>query len=125
MITVSMSRSASRALDVRSRNNDSGVVIHTSGGFFACRVRSDWGVSPVLMPTEMGGIVTPERAAICSRPIKGLRRLRSMSEARALSGETYSTRLRSAGGVCASESNAARNAARVLPEPVGAIRTAS
>ncbi len=41
MITVSMSLGASRALDVSSRNNDSGVVIHTSGGFFACRVRSD------------------------------------------------------------------------------------
>src|SRR6516165_1009172 len=48
-----------------------------------------------------------------------------MSTASALSGEMYSTRQRSFGsggaGVLASRSSAQRNAARVLPDPVGAI----
>src|SRR5215475_12659672 len=48
-----------------------------------------------------------------------------MSTASALSGEMYSTRQRSFGsagtGVLASRSSAHRNAAKVLPDPVGAI----
>jgi hypothetical protein len=51
-----------------------------------------------------------------------------MSAASALSGDTYRTRSRrSAGtaGATASRSIAARNAASVLPEPVGAITSAS
>src|SRR5262244_997580 len=48
-----------------------------------------------------------------------------MSTASALSGEMYSTRQRSFGsggaGLLASRSSAHRNAARVLPDPVGAI----
>src|SRR5215471_17681427 len=48
-----------------------------------------------------------------------------MSTASALSGEIYSTRQRSFGlagaGLLASRSSAHRNAARVLPDPVGAI----
>src|SRR3981081_338717 len=52
-------------------------------------------------------------------PTSGPRRLRSTSMARAFSGETYTTR-HPAGSGYSSWSIAARNAARVLPEPVGA-----
>ena len=62
-------------------------------------------------------------------PVRGLRRLRSTSTASALSGDTYSTRQRlwgsAGGGVEVSWSSAARNAARVLPEPVGATTSTS
>src|SRR3954447_16471228 len=62
-------------------------------------------------------------------PVSGLRRLRSTSTARALRGETYSTRQRllgsAGGGSAASRSRDQRNAAKVLPEPVGATTRAS
>ena len=51
-----------------------------------------------------------------------------MSTASALSGEMYSTRNRiagSAGGSAARRSSAQRNAASVLPEPVGATTSVS
>ena len=96
MMTVSTSASAARACEVNSRYNDSGVVIHTSGGCLACRVRSLCGVSPVRTPTVMGSVGVPvSRDATCSRPTSGLRKLRSISEASAFSGETYSTLPRS------------------------------
>src|SRR5205085_9932893 len=53
------------------------------------------------------------------------RRFRSMPTARALSGEMYSTRQRCFGSagtrLPASRSSAHRNAASVLPDPVGAM----
>ncbi len=52
MITVSTSRSRSRAFEVSSRNRDSGVVISTSGGRRSIRWRSVGGVSPVRTPTS-------------------------------------------------------------------------
>src|SRR4029077_7805771 len=55
-------------------------------------------------------------------PAIGDPRLRSMSTARALSGETYTTRQPRA-GVWISWSIDERNAARVLPDPVGAMRS--
>ncbi len=73
----------------------------------------------------IGAISTPSRRATCIRPTSGLRKLRSMSAASALSGDTYKIRPRSSGGECVSESSAAKKAASVLPEPVGALRTAS
>ncbi len=88
MITVSMPRSDSRADDVSSRNSDSGVVINTSGGRFANARRSSAGVSPVRMPTVMSGSGRPSRAAAWRMPTSGVRRLRSTSTARALSGLT-------------------------------------
>ncbi len=130
MMMVSTSANAARACEVNNKYSDSGVVIHTSGGFLACLVRSLWGVSPVRTATRIGAIspvptCAPARCAICCSPTSGLRRLRSISKASAFNGETYSTRFRSALGVCCSRSSAARNAARVLPDPVGATRTAS
>ena len=57
-------------------------------------------------------------------PVSGVRRLRSTSTASAFSGDTYSTRVPAVGGrgsLSASRSMAHRNAASVLPEPVGAM----
>ena len=57
-------------------------------------------------------------------PASGARRFFSTSKARARSGEMYSTRVRwvrsSVGGVVTSRSMDERNAASVLPLPVGA-----
>src|SRR6185436_10720786 len=56
-------------------------------------------------------------------PASGARRLRSTSTARALSGDTYSTRQRRAFGGCGENINRSRhhrNAVNVLPLPVGA-----
>src|SRR5262245_24812878 len=127
-ITVSTAASASRAWDVSSRNRDSGVVMRMSGGVRAKRRRSSAGVSPVRIATEISGSGAPAPAAAARRPASGERRLRSMSAASALSGETYSTRRRSragTGGAAASRSIADRNAASVLPEPVGATTRTS
>ncbi len=77
----------------------------------------------------MSGSGRPRRTDSCRIPVSGLRRLRSTSTARAFRGETYRTRQRflgsAGGGVEASRSRAARNAARVLPEPVGATTSTS
>jgi hypothetical protein len=127
-ITVSMWARASRALEVSSRNSDSGVVMRMSGGWFWKRRRASAGVSPVRMPTVMSGRGRSWPAAAARSPARGARRLRSMSAARALSGETYRTRRRwrsGTGGAVARRSMADRNAARVLPEPVGATTSTS
>jgi hypothetical protein len=87
-ITVSTPRSDSRADEVSSRNNDSGVVIRMSGGRLAKARRSCVGVSPVRMPTVMSGGAMPSRCAACRMPVSGVRRLRSTSTAKALSGLT-------------------------------------
>ncbi len=128
-ITVSTPASASRVADVSIRNSDSGVVIRMSGGRVARARRSAGGVSPERMPTFTSGSGSPRRTASWRMPVSGLRRLRSTSTARAFSGETYSTRQRflgsAGGGVEASWSRAARNAASVLPDPVGATTSTS
>ena len=57
-------------------------------------------------------------------PVNGVRRLRSTSTASAFSGDTYSTRVPARAGLGSDEASlsmAHRNAASVLPEPVGAI----
>ena len=123
-ITVSMPRSASRADDVSSKNSDSGVVIRMSVGWRANWRRSSVDVSPDRMATVMSGCGRPNRIEACRMPASGARRLRSTSTARAFSGLTYSTRQRRIGssgiGSAASRSSAERNAASVLPDPVGA-----
>ena len=128
-MTVSTPRSVSRALEVSSRNSDSGVVISTSGGLLASLRRSSAAVSPVRTATLMSGSATPRLRAACRIPVSGARRFRSMSVASALRGEMYSTRHRRlgsvGGGVAASRSSAHRNAASVLPEPVGAMTSVS
>ena len=128
-ITVSMPVRASRVADVSIRNRDSGVVIRMSGGRVERARRSAAGVSPERMPTFTSGSGRPRRTDSWRMPVRGLRRLRSTSTARALRGETYRTRQRflgsAGGGVAASWSRAARKAARVLPEPVGATTSTS
>ena len=124
-ITVSTLRRVSLAWEVSSRNSDSGVVIRMSGGWPASLRRSSAAVSPVRTPTRMSGSARPRRLAAWPTPASGERRLRSMSTARAFSGEMYSTRQRCCGsagtGSVASLSIAHRNAASVFPDPVGAI----
>ncbi len=109
-ITVSTPRSASRAFEVSSRNSDSGVVIRMSGGRADSRRRSSGAVSPVRTATWMSGSATPMAWAVCRIPVSGARRFRSISTARAFSGEMYSTRQRSLGssgtGATASRSSA-------------------
>ena len=128
-ITVSTPRSISLALEVSSRNNDSGVVIRMSGGRLASLRRSSAAVSPVRIATPMSGSGSPSRCDACLIPVSGERRFRSMSTASAFSGETYSTRQRrflsAGGGVAASLSIAHRNAASVFPDPVGATTSVS
>ncbi len=126
---VSTDRSVSRAWEVSSRNSDSGVVIRMSGGAVASLRRSSVAVSPVRTATVMSGSGSPSRCAACLIPVSGERRFRSMSTASAFSGETYSTRQRCLGsagrGTAASLSIAHRNAASVLPDPVGAMTRVS
>lgn len=111
------------------RKRDSGVVMRMSGGRVAIERRSAAGVSPDRIPTRTSGSGSPSRTDSCRIPASGLRRLRSTSTASAFIGETYSTRQRrrasAGGGVAASRSSAARNAASVLPDPVGATTSTS
>ena len=86
-MTVSTLRRVSRALEVSSRNSDSGVVISTSGGLLASFRRSSAAVSPVRTATWMSGSSRPRFRAACRIPVSGARRFRSMSVASALSGE--------------------------------------
>ena len=62
---------ASRALEVSSRNSDSGVVMRMSGGWAGKRRRTSAGVSPVRMPTVMSGSGWSRRAAAARRPARG------------------------------------------------------
>ncbi len=123
-MTVWTPRRVSRAEDVSSRYSDSGVVIKMSGGSRSRRRRSRASVSPVRTPTVgTWGSGVPRVAAASWMPASGARRFFSMSTASARSGETYRTRVRSSragGGAAASRSIAHRNAASVLPDPVGA-----
>jgi hypothetical protein len=122
-MTVSTDRSRSRAFEVSSRNSDSGVVIRMSAGARWNRVRSPAGVSPVRTAMTGAWKAAPVDCATLAIPASGARRLRSTSTARALSGETYTTRQRS--DASGNSSNIRRlsdhrNAASVLPLPVGA-----
>src|SRR5918994_1932964 len=93
-----------------------------SGGDFVSWRGASAGVSPVREATVISGTWTPSCAAVRLMPASGARRLRSTSYVSAFSGLTYSTRtdlLPGRGSVC-SRSRHHRNAARVLPEPVGA-----
>lgn len=100
-----------------------------SGGLVTMERRSAGGVSPDRMPTRTSGSGRPRRTDSWRMPVSGERRLRSTSTARALSGDTYSTRQRffasAGGGSAARRSSEARKAASVLPEPVGATTKTS
>ena len=83
-------------------------------------------MSPVRTATVGRRWTSPRAAASFATPASGTRRFRSTSTASALSGETYRTvsRSRFAGsGENMSWSMQERNAASVLPLPVGARRS--
>ena len=105
------------------RKSDSGVVMRISGGCVTSLRRSAGGVSPDRTPTDTSGTSRPWAAAVRAMPTRGARRLRSTSTPSAFSGERYTTFVpavtASAPAWC-NRSIAQRNAASVLPEPVGA-----
>ena len=80
-------------------------------------------MSPERTPTLICGAGCPCRSAMRVMPVSGVRRLRSTSTASAFSGDTYRTRVPAPAGrgSAASRSIAHRNAASVLPDPVGAM----
>ena len=118
MITVRTSDRNAPARDVSSKNSDSGVVISMSGGVRAMRCRSAAGVSAVRIAVRTVPVCCPMSRATRSIPTRGARRFRSTSAASARSGEMYSTRQPNPGSAT-SPSSAQRNAASVLPDPVG------
>ena len=74
--------------DVSRMNSDSGVVMSTCGGRLACSARSFADVSPVRTPTRISGSGVPRSSASAVISASGSSRLRLMSLASALSGET-------------------------------------
>ncbi len=87
------------------------------------------------MPVRTAGTSSPAAAMRAAMPASGSCRLRSTSAPSAFSGEMYSTRTplagrsffgrsRAAALLRMSSSRANRNAASVLPEPVGAMTSA-
>src|SRR5262245_49787658 len=90
--------------------------------------RSLCGVSPVRTMARISGACSPASIISAEMPASGASRLRWMSLDSAFSGDTYTTRVTSCSRPSApsrtSASMAARNAASVLPEPVGAAISA-
>ena len=124
-ITVSTSARVSRAADVSIRNSDSGVVIRMSGGLAISSRRRAGGVSPERTPTLMLRRPLPEpfgdagdtgqRGAQVALDVDG-QRLERRDVEHAGAGLRRAVARRSA-----SWSMAHRNAASVLPDPVGAM----
>ena len=124
-ITVLVRRSASRPRSAVSRmNSDSGVVTRMCGGRRIIRSRSQAEVSPVRTAVRTPGLGNPWEAAIVSISASGVSRFLPMSLLSALSGDTYTTSIRSSrrpsSPTATNRSRQMRNAARVLPDPVGA-----
>ncbi len=105
----------------------SGVVMRISGGCRTMRSRSSRGVSPQRVSTRTSGAGAPAAANTSRSSSSGAVRLRRTSVFSAFSGETYTTRTRPPSQApVSSRSSAHRNAASVLPLPVGALaRTCS
>src|SRR3569832_537222 len=105
-------------------NSDSGVVTRMCGGWRRIRVRSPAGVSPVRTTVRMSTSGSCCINSSSRMPASGSDKFFWMSLDSALSGEMYSTRVSSGSGRSrpsrTSSSMAARKAASVLPEPVGA-----
>jgi len=126
MATRAVLRMARPPALVARRQSDSGVVARICGDRLTIAARAEAGVSPVLSPTRMRLAVasSPLAERWARMPASGACRLRSMSLLSALSGETWNRRVSSGSGpVSASHTRssiAQRNAASVLPEPVGA-----
>ncbi len=94
------------------------------GGLLAMRRRSAGVVSPVRMAVVGAAMSRPAAAASSAMAERGRRRFRSTAAASAFMGETYRIRTPGSageGGLATRRSTAARNAASVLPEPVGAM----
>ena len=123
-MTVSTPRSVSRAAEVSMRKSDSGVVMRMSGGCVTRARRSAGGVSPERTPTDTSGTLEPvrgRRAGDARRAARGgcaRRRRRAPSAARGRGPRARSSPRRRCSWC--SRSIAQRNAASVLPEPVGA-----
>ena len=113
---------SSCAREVSIRYSDSGVVIRMSGGSRSIAWRSRCGVSPVRTATlQLGADPAQRRRAGCGRC-----RRRAPSAARRRRARCALLAAPSGARSAASWSIAHRNAASVLPEPVGAeIRTCS
>ena len=77
-----------------------------------CLARFDWGVSPVRDSIVIGRDIS----------VTGLIKLRSMSVAKAFNGEMYSVCMPSWSGAARSNKDG-KKPDKVLPDPVGAIRS--
>ena len=108
--------------DDRMRFRLSGVVMRTSGGWASILRLSEEGVSPLLVRTLISGKWLPAREKKSPRPASGVRRFLWMSLLSAFNGETYRMRtFPAAQAPVTSLSIPQRNAASVLPVPVGAL----
>ena len=104
---------SSCARPVSIRYSDSGVVIRMSGGWRSIAWRSRCGVSPVRTATRQLGADPAQRRAQVALDVVGERlQRRDVDEPRSAVARSAARR--------ASRSIAHRNAASVLPEPVGA-----
>jgi len=102
----------------------SGVVMRISGGRRMIRRRSPGSVSPVRTATRISGKGTSRAANSSRSSASGRSKFCRMSLPSALRGDTYNTRAAAAGTApAANRFTAQRNAARVLPLPVGAVRS--
>ena len=104
--------------------SDSGVVTTMCGGRLRILSRSACGVSPVRTIVRISTSGSQSCRSSSRMPAIGTSRLMRTSFESAFSGETYTTAVSSGSG-CSTprrtrSSIAARNAASVLPEPVGA-----
>jgi hypothetical protein len=109
--------------------SDSGVVTRMCGARRNMPRRSAAVVSPVRTAARIGGSSMPMRRASWRISASGSSRLRWMSCESARSGETYTASSRSSSVPSSarrtSRSITSRNAASVLPEPVGAAISTS
>jgi len=108
--------------------SDSGVVTTMCGGRLRIALRSACGVSPVRTAVRISTSGKPVRSSSARMPSIGSSRLIRTSLDSAFNGDTYTTDVSSASVPATpswtSSSIAARKAASVLPDPVGAaIRT--
>ena len=128
-MTVSTPRSASRACDVSIRNSDSGVVIRMSGGVLH--------EPPAVLVRRVAAYGSPRRSAAGRGSSRSAAAAHAGQRRAQVALDVHGERLerrhvedaeagrRSAGGSAAIRSSAHRNAARVLPDPVGATTRVS
>ena len=125
-ITVSTVPSIRRPdSEVSRMYSDSGVVTRMWGASRRIFARSLWVVSPVRTRARMHTSGNPDSSNSSRMPASGACRFLLMSLDSAFSGDTYRMRVSSASPPSSprltSASMTARKAARVLPDPVGAL----